>query len=259
MDGSSGTPMATDEGSSHAAGPRGGADLPRPPEVAVGRPGWTGGRITAVVVGALLGLVALVLLAAGGTALWATWTQRDDGYITTDAHGFFTGGSALVTESTDLGSAGYGWLYSPSLLDEVRIRVTPASEDASLFVGIGPSAEVDRYLAGVTYMLISDFWTGNVQPIGGAAPASAPGAQDFWVATDTGAGSRTLTWEPTDGSWTVVVMNADGSSGIDVRADLGATIPAVWWIALGLLLAGAVFLAGGVLLIVGALRARAGR
>jgi hypothetical protein len=56
-------------------------------------------------------------------------------------------------------------------------------------------------------------------------------------------------WNSTKGSWTVVVMNADGRPGIDVRADLGARLPALLWIALGLLVAGGALLVGGVLLV----------
>jgi hypothetical protein len=52
-------------------------------------------------------------------------------------------------------------------------------------------------------------------------------------------------WEPTKGSWIVVVMNADTRPGVDVRADLGARLPEVLWIAVGLLAAGAVLLTGG--------------
>jgi hypothetical protein len=51
-------------------------------------------------------------------------------------------------------------------------------------------------------------------------------------------------------------MNANARPGIGVRADLGARMPAVLWIAIGLLVAGAVFLAGGGLLIAGAIRGR---
>jgi hypothetical protein len=65
-----------------------------------------------------------------------------------------------------------------------------------------------------------------------------------------------VVWKPTKGSWTVVVMNADARPGVDVRADLGARMPAVLWIAVGLLAAGAVLLAGGGLLIAGAIRGR---
>jgi hypothetical protein len=235
-------------------GPAGEPDLPRPPEAATRRRGWTPGRITALVIGALIGLFSLVLLGAGGTAVWAYGTQRDAGYVTTDVHEFSTAGSALVTVPTDLGAAGTDWLYSPSLLDQVRIRVTPASSGSTLFVGIGPTADVDRYLAGVSHTVINDFWSESVQPVGDGTTASAPGTQEFWVASDTGPGARTLTWDPAGGSRSVVVMNADGRPGVDVSADLGATIPALLGIGVGVLIAGGVFLIGAVLLIVGAIR-----
>ncbi|HEU5279111.1 MAG TPA: hypothetical protein VFU26_09435 [Gaiellaceae bacterium] len=228
------------------------------PQAAAHGSGWTAGRITALVIGVLLFLVGLALLGAGGTALWADRTQRDGGYATTDVHEFSTAGSALATVSTELGSAGVGWLYSPGLLDEVRVRVTPASSSAPLFVGIGPSTEVDRYLAGVNHTVITEFWDEKVETVAGGQPRSAPASQDFWVASDTGRGARTLEWDPTDGSWTVVVMNADGHPGIDVGADLGARISALLWIAIGVLAGGAVLIAGGALLIAGAIRRRRG-
>ena len=62
--------------------------------------GWTAGRITVIVIGALFVLLSLALLGAGGTALWADRTQRDGGYATTDVHEFSTAGSALATVST---------------------------------------------------------------------------------------------------------------------------------------------------------------
>ena len=227
------------------------------PQPAAARPSrWTAGRITTLVVGALLVLLSLILLGSGGTALWADRTQRDGGYATTDVHQFSTSGSALATVSTELGSAGVGWLYSPSLLGDVRIRVTPTSTAGPLFVGIGPSTDVDRYLAGVDHTVITEFWGDKTENVAGGPAASAPGTQDFWVASATGSGPQTLKWDPTDGSWTVVVMNADGHPGIAMGADLGARVPALPWIGLGLLVGGAIFMAGGALLIVSAIRHR---
>ena len=251
-----GSPTALPAGAAPRAeaGPAGTARLPRPPEVATRRSGWTPGRIAALAIGAVLGLVSLIPLGAGGTALWANLTQRDGGYITSDVQAFSTTGSALVTEPADLGVPGIGWLYAPSVLGEIRIRVTPASAGSTLFVGIGPSNDVDRYLAGVRHTLITDFWGESVQPIGGDAIAAAPASQDFWVASDSGAGPRTVTWAPSGGSWSVVVMNVDGQPGVDVGADLGATMPPLVWISLGLLLLGLVLLTGGLLLIVGTIR-----
>ena len=238
--------------------PSDGAAAAPTPEAA--RPsGWTAGRITALVIGALLVLLSLVLLGAGGTALWADRTQRDAGYATSDVHEFSTSGSALATVSTELGSAGVSWLYPPTLLGEVRIRVTPTAPGGPLFVGIGPSTEVDRYLAGTNHTVITEFWGDKTEAVEGGPPASAPATQDFWVASTAGSGSQTLVWDPADGSWTVVVMNADGRPGLAVSADLGARVPALPWIALGFLAAGAIFMAGGALLTVGAIRGRRAR
>jgi hypothetical protein len=228
------------------------------PKVAPGRSRWTAGRIAPLVIGALLVLVSLVLLGGGGTGMWAYLAKRDAGYVTTGVHKFSTAGSALATKPTHLGSAGVGWLYSPTLLGKVRIRVTPANAGPPLFVGIARSKDADRYLTGVNRTVINDFWDNQVEPVHGGRVTAAPATQHFWVASSNGAGARSLTWKPADGRWTVVVMNADGRPGLDVGADLGARPPALPWIALGLLVAGVVFMAGGVLLIVGAIRRRMG-
>ena len=255
----SSTEVATQDAARPQA-PTAPADVPPRPEVGR-RSGWTGGRITAVVIGSLLVLLSLGPLGGGATALWVDRTQRDAaGYVTTDVRGFSSSGSALATEPVELGSPGVGWLYSTVLLGNVRIRVTPEGPDSTPFVGIGPTADVERYLAGVDHTLISDFWGSRVEALGGDAPVAAPGAQDFWVASATGPGPQTVTWDPANGSWSVVVMNADGRPGVNVAADLGATMPTLLGIALAGLAIGAILLIGGLLLIAGAIRrSRAGR
>jgi hypothetical protein len=235
-------------------GPQGPTAGPPTQEVPARPTGWTAGRIAGLVIGVLLVLLSLPLLGGGGTALWADRTQREAGYATSDVHHFSSSGSALATVSTELGSAGVGWLYPPGLLDKIRIRVTPNDASGPMFVGIARSADVDRYLAGVGHTVITEFFGDKTESVDGGAPSAPPGSQTFWVASATGSGPQTLTWEPMDGSWTVVVLNADGHPGIDVGADLGAKVPALPWIALGFLVAGALLLAGGVLLIVGVFR-----
>lgn len=140
------------------------------------------------------------------------------------------------------------------MLDKVRIRATPADPRSAVFVGIGPTADVTRYLTGVRHAVITDFGRSGSRIIGGTGPASAPASERFWVASTSGPGARTLLWNSAKGEWTVVVMNADGRPGIDVRADAGATMPALLWIAVGMLAAGGVSLIGGGLLIGGAVR-----
>jgi hypothetical protein len=216
---------------------------------------WTGGRTVSVVIGGLLTLFAVVLLGAGGVGFWAE-TQREDGYITTDTRQYSTSGSALVTKEANLGSAGVGWLYPTALLGKIRVRVTPGASASPLFVGIGPSDEVDKYLGGTSRTVIAGSFGDKTEFVGGGPARSAPGTQHFWVASTTGPRGRSLYWKPADGTWTVVVMRADGRPGVAARADLGARISALPWVATGLTVAGLVFVAGGVLLIVGAVRRR---
>ena len=47
-------------------------------------------------------------------------------------------------------------------------------------------------------------------------------------------------WTVSDGDWTVIVMNADASPGVSVRAELGASLPALGWLATELLVGGTV-------------------
>ena len=229
--------------------------VPPPYPAGAPRSSWTAGRITALVIGALLGLASIGLLGVGGTALWAEQNQRDPaGYVTSGLHSFSTAGSALVTESAELDSPGVGWLYSSLILGKVRIRVSPVNADSTVFVGIARSSDVDRYLSGVSHTLISDFWTERTQPVAGATPGSSPVSQDFWAASASGRGTQTVTWEGADGSWAVVVMNPDGRPGIDVSADLAATYPALLPIAIVSLAFGAIFLIGGIALVIGSIR-----
>jgi hypothetical protein len=162
----------------------------------------------------------------------------------------------LVTEPVRLDSPGVGWLYSAVALGEVRIHVTPIDPSANIFVGIGPSADVDRYVAGVAHTHIADFWSQSVQQVPGGAPSSPPSSQSFWAASIAGSGSQTLTWDPANGSWSVVVMNADARAGVDVQAALGATFPALLPAAVGSLSVGVLLLIVGARLIVIAIRRR---
>lgn len=218
--------------------------------------GWTGGRVAATVIGGLLGLVALALLTAAGIGLWADLSQRKAGYVTPGGHDFSTSGSALVTEETKLGSAGVGWLYPASLLGKIRIRVTPVGSSSPLFVGIGPTAAVERYLAGTNRTIITDYFGETTHFVGGGPVGSAPTTQHFWVASSSGTGRQSVFWKAKDGSWTVVVMRADGRPGMGVHADLGARLSSLRWVGIGAAVAGLVFMAGAVLLILGAVRRR---
>jgi hypothetical protein len=63
-----------------------------------------------------------------------------------------------------------------------------------------------------------------------------------------------VTWEVREGDWSVVLMNADGSRGVAAEVDLGAKLSFLLWVAIGVLIGGALLLGGGIALIVLAAR-----
>ena len=71
----------------------------------------------------------------------------------------------------------------------------------------------------------------------GTAPAVSPGRAGIWTARAAGPGTQTLIWAPRSGDWVVVAMNADGSRPVTMQVNVAATLPALPWIAAGLLIA----------------------
>jgi hypothetical protein len=199
----------------------------------------TGARIAAFAGAGVVGLVALVLLAAGGIALWANGQKGDDGYLATGSDRFATSTYAIATENLDVDSHGPGWLINADRYGKVRLKVDSRA-GKPVFVGIAPTDAVDRYLRGSAHATVTDvsyspFRAEYRTQRSGGRPA-VPGDQRFWVASAHGAGKQSLTWDVKHGSWSVVVMNADGSRVVDAGVSAGANVPilsAVGWGALG--------------------------
>ena len=218
---------------------------------------WTAGRVVSLVIGSVLLFTAAGALIGGGTLLWADRTQRDAGYLSTPAALVSTTTYAVTTDSFRLEGAGLDWAVD-NVLGRARVEVRPRDGSTNLFVGLARSGEVDRYLAGVGHARIENLdlrfdggrtSTWQTTTSAGGAPATPPTAAGFWQASSSGPGTRVLTWRPTAGDWTVVVMRADGGAGLraDVRA--GATLPGLPWIAGSILGAGVVLLVIGGLLV----------
>jgi hypothetical protein len=127
-----------------------------------------------------------------------------------------------------------------------------------LFVGIGPTADVDGYLNGVGRAFVpGDTQDARLTEVPGGAPPGPPAAQPFWTARSQGTGAQAVSWTPQPGTWSLVVMNADGSAGVAVTAQLGFKTDLALWVGIGALVVGLILLAIGVVLLVSRSRARA--
>ena len=220
------------------------------------------GRIAAIITGALVGLLAIGLLGAGAAALWGDAQKDRDGYITTDSERFSTGTYALASDDLDIDLDGAESVVSGDRLGKVRLEA--ASRDAKpVFVGIAPTRDVDAYLADSAHATVTDVssspFAAEYRRHGGSERPSAPASRDIWVASAQGSGTQSVTWDVEDGHWSVVVMNEDGSAGVDTTISAGANAPFLSEVGWGSLGGGVVlFAVAGALLVVGLRRPRTG-
>jgi hypothetical protein len=193
------------------------------------------------------GLIGLALLVGGIAVLAAYAYGRDDGYFTSDRKQLQSNSYAMTTEQIDLGADQFDWAPE-GILGNVRVQV---ESEKPVFVGIGPDADVDRYLGRVAHDELIDFGgdTPEYDLHGGGTPRTRPEEQGFWAAYAEGSGEQALTWDAEFGRWTAVVMNADATRGVDVEADVGIKLDWAIWAGLGLFLVGLLMTIGAVVVI----------
>jgi hypothetical protein len=135
----------------------------------------------------------------------------------------------------------------------LKLSVSGVGRD--VFVGIGPAAAVDQYLAGTSIDRVTDLEVDpfklKTSPRAGSTTPAPPGAQTFWTARGSGS-TASLSWKVSDGSYRLVLMNADASRGVNAAGRVELKVPGLFVIGLVVLCGGAVVgLIGLALLIIG--------
>ena len=211
------------------------------------------GRLGAIITGGAIASIATLVLAGGAVANWLEDRKDADGYYTTSAERFSTNTYALATENLDIDDGLPG-----SATDYGKVRFKVRSDGATpVFVGIARTRDVDTYLDRSAHATLTDLevdpFAAKYHTTGGLTAPAAPGTQPIWASKATGTGTQTLTWDVKDGDWSVVVMNADATAGVDTDISVGADVPIVDDIATALTIGGISGIGIGVALIAGGL------
>ena len=218
------------------------------------------GKIVLLVFGAIIILVALAMIFAGGALIWLDKAHSDsEGFITTDTIDLDRASYAITTHPAEIDLES-GWFGDTHHIATIKVEVSNENPSKQIFIGIADETDVQTYLSGVNYDEIKNF---RIQPFrvyytnhpGNSTPAT-PTSQTFWVVSEHGSGTQTLEWELETGNWVLVLMNADGSAGVDVSGSIGVKAPWVFWVGLGFLIGGIVLLIIGVGLVLLATRRR---
>jgi len=220
----------------------------------------TTGRILLLVFGVIILLGGIASLFGGGALMWANSALTDgEGFLTTSTVRLDQDSHAIITTPTDI-DVSAAWLWTWSNL--VIFKVEGSNDDPSkqIFIGIAEESSLNAYLSDVNYDEITEFhfYPYSVEYINhtGDSEPAAPTSQTFWAASAYGGGNQTLKWEPETGSYSLVLMNDDGSAGVDLSVVFGAKVPWVFGIGVGLLVTGVLSLVVGALMVIFAFATR---
>jgi hypothetical protein len=216
-------------------------------------------KIALIIVGVIVALIGFGCTVGGATLLAVAGT---DGWIESDTNRLDSATYALVSEAADIEADSQDEADFIGRF-HIRAEAEASTRGDAVFIGVGPAADVERYLEGVQYDAIRDidvsgFGVGGFDVekalIAGSREPARPGEQHFWRASASGTGKQEFDWKIEDGSYRFVLMNADASKGVDVQASAAVKIPFVGPISVALIVAGVIGLIGGVAIVVLAAR-----
>ena len=199
----------------------------------------SGGRIASIVAGGVAAVLAIGFIAGGALLLWGDSKKDDQGYLSTGKDRYAASTYALATDNLDVDLGGAGWIMDRDDLGNVRLAVE-SSVGKPVFVEIAHTSDVTHYLQDTSYTSVTDVdyspFHASYRDHGGDRRPARPADQDFWAASAHGSGTQTVAWDLEDGDWSIVVMNADGSRGVDTDISAEAKVPflgTLGWVSLG--------------------------
>ena len=222
--------------------------------------GW---KAVAIIIGGLMIMGSIPFLFGGGALMGVTdWFDQGSGYIGIQNVELSTSTQFLVGKELDIYMDDYDgpshWEWEPDLGNIVTFRVKAESNTGDeVFIGIIEADDAYELLGDAAYDQVTEFRLEDIKDDpyieyryhAGQALNITPADLDIWVKEVSGAGEQTLTWVPESGEFWLVIMNADGSTNVDVDMGVGAKVPILDNIGRGLFVGGLVLLAAGVAIV----------
>jgi hypothetical protein len=203
----------------------------------------------------ILGILGAILILVGAGAAFSgavlVGAFGPDGRVDSPTIRLTTSSAALTSDVARIDAD------LPEGVDLAQIHLSATSlEGGEVFIGVGPAREVLSYLAGSPYDVVSGVDgrtdSAELRRVSGTGTPPPPTSESFWLAQSFGNGKQTIDWDIAGGRYLFVVMNADGTAGVDVQARAGVSAPWIFAAGVGALAAGIVLvILGAVLLALG--------
>jgi hypothetical protein len=210
------------------------------------------GKIILLIFGIIILLISFGLIAVGGTSLWANARYVDNsGFLTSDTLDIQRDSHAVVIGPIEIDNVALRVLRTIGVITVFEFEGRNNNPSKQVFMGVADQAELENYLDNVEYDEITSFdfgWRQGLKEVRyvnhpGSSQLSPPASESIWTVSAVGNGVQTLVWETEEGSHSIVMMNGDGSSGVDLDMIFKTKIPSiVGW--------GVGFLVGGIILLI---------
>jgi len=183
---------------------------------------------------------------------WANSANTNsESYHTTDTIRFEEDSYAITVDRSDIHLTA-AWLWNWSNFIDFKVEATSNDPSKPVFIGFAQEEDFTAYFNNVAYKDITDF---SIRPYnvevdvitGDSIPVMPPGSiddkppyEEFWEFSASGTGTQVMECELEAEDYVLVLMNADGSAGVDMNITMGAQAPLILGTAVAFLVAGIV-------------------
>jgi len=174
-------------------------------------------------VGGIIGLIAAVFfLVSGIYFLCQNSTSKDSqDFFSTWNIEVQQDSRAIVLEPDGIE---FDIIWDMEEIEVFKVVTDVDIQEKELFIGSASQEDVRSYLGGIEYDKITALWIlptrADYQRFDGDKIPAVPVSQEFWIDTSAGKGTRDLIWYPERDKASLVIMNADGSAGLDLSVQV---------------------------------------
>jgi hypothetical protein len=210
----------------------------------------------------LLLILGITAILGGATVLYLNAQTDAEGYTISPVYQVRSSASAFVLWVAPLRTGTFGWLGEDNIA-QTKWVIKAADGGKEVFAGWVTSADVATYVTHFGYETADPEWDWYVHAyyakidvpstkiVNQGNPARPPSAEGFWIQSATTSDQASIYWDPTweqsEGMKVIMLMNADGSSGINADLQLGFKVPILTWLPYLLIPLGLVLCIGGYL------------
>ncbi len=211
----------------------------------------------------LLFALGVAALTGGAILLYYNIGTDSEGYAMSPVYEVRTSSNAFALWVAPMKGTSFDWLGKDNIA-QTKWVVKAVGAGKQVFAGWAEASDGANYLGHFTYETPDQNWYWHINPyyakidivstkiVGQGSPIRAPSAESFWLDSDSASDVSTVYWNPSweqnAGMKMIILMNADGSSGVNADLQLGFKVPILTWLPYLLLSLGIVFCLGGYLL-----------